>query len=237
LPEDASRQIHAYLREPQFLEILTNLRSMWHRLQHGLESRFDPAAHLRACEEHLEYDWHYGQALIEVALSRQDFAAGERFIEGSLSSLLRWSEQEPWRPEKFLLPESRYYQLLEESQAKLELLDQWEETAARLGKRERVAGLRFQRVILQSPEDCPSRIRSSSGSSAPFAGSIWTLFFSGMAVTWVKNFYYDYRVHQGLDGDTPGERNDAQRPARPASFENYTWQSHCNGLFDLPIAA
>ncbi|MGA2542401.1 MAG: hypothetical protein ABSG78_12680 [Verrucomicrobiota bacterium] len=49
LPEDASRQIHAYL----------------HRLQHGLESRFDPAAHLRACEEHLEYDWHYGQALIE----------------------------------------------------------------------------------------------------------------------------------------------------------------------------
>ena len=31
LPEDASRQIHAYLREPQFFEILTNLRSMWQR--------------------------------------------------------------------------------------------------------------------------------------------------------------------------------------------------------------
>jgi hypothetical protein len=153
LPEDASRQIHAYLREPQFFERLADLRSMWHRLQHGLESRFDRAGHLRACEKHLGYDWHYGQALIADALSRQDFAAAERFIEGTLSSLLRCSEEEPWRPEKFLLPESRYYQPQEESQAKLDLLDQWEGTAARLGKPERVASLRFQRILLQSSED------------------------------------------------------------------------------------
>jgi transposase InsO family protein len=51
-----------------------------------------------------------------------------------------------------------------------------------------------------------------------------------------RNYSNDYRVHQGLDGDTPGERADSQRPARPASFQNYTWQPHCNGFFDLPIA-
>jgi len=51
-----------------------------------------------------------------------------------------------------------------------------------------------------------------------------------------KNHYNDYRVHQRLNEDTPGEMAEAQRTARPASFENYTWQSHCNGLFNLPIA-
>jgi putative transposase len=58
----------------------------------------------------------------------------------------------------------------------------------------------------------------------------------GQKLAAFKNYYNDYRVHQGLDGDTPGEMAEAQRTARPASFENYTWQSHCNGLFNLPIA-
>ena len=52
-----------------------------------------------------------------------------------------------------------------------------------------------------------------------------------------KIYYNDYRVHQGLDGNTPGEMADAQTPVPPASFHNYAWQSHCNGLFELPIAA
>jgi hypothetical protein len=91
--------------------------------------------------------------LIADALSRQDFAAAERFIEGTLSSLLGWSEQEPWRPEKFLLPESRYFRPPEESQAELGLIDQWEQTDARLEKPERVASLRFQRIVLESPEN------------------------------------------------------------------------------------
>jgi transposase InsO family protein len=52
-----------------------------------------------------------------------------------------------------------------------------------------------------------------------------------------KNYYNDHRVHQGLDGDMPREVADAETPMPPASFQNYTWQSHCNGLFKLPIAA
>ncbi len=153
LPEGVCHEIHAYLREPQFAERLANLRSVWHRVQHEFEARFDPSAHLRTCEDHLGQDWRHGEPLIADAVSRQDLAAAERFTELTLSSLLRCSEEEPWRPEKLLLPQSRYYRSPEEGQAMLRLLDQWEETATRRGKQERVASLRLQRTVLNSPED------------------------------------------------------------------------------------
>lgn len=153
LPECACREIHAYLRESKFDETLANLRSVWHRIHHEYESRFDPSAHLQACEEHLEHDWHYGEPLIADAIFRQDFAAAERFIELTLSSMLPWSDEKPWRPENMLLPESRYYRPPEESQAMLRLLDQWEDVASRREKPERVASLRLQRKVLKSPED------------------------------------------------------------------------------------
>jgi transposase InsO family protein len=51
-----------------------------------------------------------------------------------------------------------------------------------------------------------------------------------------KKFYNAARVHQGLSGDTPGEKAGGPTP-QPPSLENYRWQSHCHGLFELPIAA
>src|ERR1051325_1213686 len=80
LPEEVCREIHAYLQEPQFVEKFANLRSVWHRIQHEFENRFDPAAHLRTCEEQIGRDWHYGEPLIADAISRQDFRAAEKFI-------------------------------------------------------------------------------------------------------------------------------------------------------------
>jgi transposase InsO family protein len=51
-----------------------------------------------------------------------------------------------------------------------------------------------------------------------------------------KNYYNGARVHQGLFGNTPGEK--AGRPTpQEADLENYRWQSHCHGLFELPLAA
>jgi transposase InsO family protein len=51
-----------------------------------------------------------------------------------------------------------------------------------------------------------------------------------------RRYYNGLRVHQGLDGDTPDEQ--AGSPGMPrASLEQYAWQSHCHGLFQLPIAA
>jgi putative transposase len=51
-----------------------------------------------------------------------------------------------------------------------------------------------------------------------------------------QHYYNSLRVHQGLGGDTPQER--AGAPVLPiANLANYRWQSHCHGLFELPIAA
>ena len=51
-----------------------------------------------------------------------------------------------------------------------------------------------------------------------------------------RRYYNGLRVHQGLEGDTPDEK--AGGPSRePIEVERYIWQSHCHGLFQLPIAA
>ena len=49
-------------------------------------------------------------------------------------------------------------------------------------------------------------------------------------------YFNQSRVHQGLAGDTPEEMAGAHAPQQ-ARLHNYVWQSHCNGLFELPIAA
>jgi transposase InsO family protein len=51
-----------------------------------------------------------------------------------------------------------------------------------------------------------------------------------------RRYYNALRVHQGLDGDTPDEKTGNPGLQR-ARLERYAWQSHCHGLFELPIAA
>ena len=51
-----------------------------------------------------------------------------------------------------------------------------------------------------------------------------------------RRYYNQSRVHQGLVGNTPEGIAGAQAPQQ-ASLHDYAWQSHCNGLFELPIAA
>jgi len=58
-----------------------------------------------------------------------------------------------------------------------------------------------------------------------------------MAVTTssiVEHFYIVEDV--ALDGDTPGERTTKTRP-KVADLDSYRWQSHCRGLYQLPVAA
>jgi transposase InsO family protein len=49
--------------------------------------------------------------------------------------------------------------------------------------------------------------------------------------------YYNHnRAHQSLDGNSPAEVSGVhQLPT--AKLSNYSWISHCNGLFQTPIAA
>ena len=51
-----------------------------------------------------------------------------------------------------------------------------------------------------------------------------------------KDFYNDQRCHYALDGDTPGERTSKIRP-KVADLDSFRWQSHCRGLYQLPVAA
>ena len=44
------------------------------------------------------------------------------------------------------------------------------------------------------------------------------------------------RVHSALDGDTPAVvSGDAMTPL--AELRNFRWQTHCRGLYELPVAA
>jgi len=51
-----------------------------------------------------------------------------------------------------------------------------------------------------------------------------------------KQYYNRDRVHQSLDGATPAVVN-GETQLRHADLNDYSWRLHCNGLFQIPIAA
>ena len=51
-----------------------------------------------------------------------------------------------------------------------------------------------------------------------------------------KTYYNGLRVHQGLGGDIPNEKTGVST-APVASLAHYSWQTHCHGLIQLPVAA
>jgi len=50
------------------------------------------------------------------------------------------------------------------------------------------------------------------------------------------HYYNHTRAHQSLDGNVPAEVSGEHHPPT-AKLSNYSWISHCNGLFQTPIAA
>ena len=51
-----------------------------------------------------------------------------------------------------------------------------------------------------------------------------------------KNFYNRERTHSSIEGRTP--INQAEQTENSiVSLNEYRWQKHCNGLFQLPVAA
>ncbi|MBT5709219.1 MAG: DDE-type integrase/transposase/recombinase [Verrucomicrobia bacterium] len=51
-----------------------------------------------------------------------------------------------------------------------------------------------------------------------------------------RDYFNEHRVHAGIDGDLPNQRADEIEP-KIVSFESYSWEPHCNGLFVMPKAA
>ena len=52
-------------------------------------------------------------------------------------------------------------------------------------------------------------------------------------------FHYDYneyRSHMGISGKNPTQKSHSLKP-NIINIQKYNWKSHCQGLFQLPIAA
>ncbi len=51
-----------------------------------------------------------------------------------------------------------------------------------------------------------------------------------------KDYYNQHRVHSPLEGDAPSERC-GEIHRKLINLDRYTWQSHCNGLYQTPALA
>jgi transposase InsO family protein len=49
-------------------------------------------------------------------------------------------------------------------------------------------------------------------------------------------YFNRHRVHSSLGGDSPSEIG-GNAPREPAKLGDFRWQSHCRGLYELPVAA
>ena len=51
-----------------------------------------------------------------------------------------------------------------------------------------------------------------------------------------QSYFNEYRVHSALGGHTPAEVS-GERVNRQAVLHRFGWQTHCRGLYQLPLAA
>lgn len=51
-----------------------------------------------------------------------------------------------------------------------------------------------------------------------------------------QDYYNAHRVHRSLGGTAP-DHHAGLSTRTPVSFNDYTWRSHCGGLFQTPVAA
>ena len=64
----------------------------------------------------------------------------------------------------------------------------------------------------------------------------WNLIDLHRKLAAFRRYYNEVRVHRSLDGHTPEGR--AGNPSTStAKLAHYGWKDHCNGLFEIPVAA
>ncbi len=51
-----------------------------------------------------------------------------------------------------------------------------------------------------------------------------------------RAYYNGVRVHRSLNGTTPAHRAGNASSAK-TNLAHYVWERHCNGLFEIPVAA
>ena len=67
-----------------------------------------------------------------------------------------------------------------------------------------------------------------------------TLFWNAVdlerKLTDYQAYYNIHRTHRSLDGDTPAEVADVVTKL-PIKLNKFRWQTHCRGIYQLPVAA
>ena len=51
-----------------------------------------------------------------------------------------------------------------------------------------------------------------------------------------QSYYNDKRGHCGIDGNLPTHKS-SETTSAVISLNDYRWEKHCRGLFELPVAA
>jgi hypothetical protein len=51
-----------------------------------------------------------------------------------------------------------------------------------------------------------------------------------------KEYYNEERVHAALGGDTPAKAS-GELATKRADRRRFRWETHCRGLYELPMAA
>ena len=153
LPDETCLEVYNLLQAGKTVFDLDQVHSVWHRIHHAYQARFDSGRHLESCAAHLSENWRYGHPLVEDAVGRGDWQAAESWLEKTFASLLGPRRKMPWFPESDLLvAQARIYSGIEAEEI-VSLLELWTQAARALGLDHRANAAEFQAVVLQELEN------------------------------------------------------------------------------------
>jgi hypothetical protein len=143
LPDAVCNNIYkAFAQNPSRYEV-DKIRTLWHRIFHMYEQKYDTASYLATCRGHLAENWRYGAPLIDDALESRDYKSAENFLEHTFSALLGEGGKN-WLPEtRLLIGASRFRYEPQEGNV-MKLLETWVQVAEKRNLPARKAAVLFQ---------------------------------------------------------------------------------------------
>jgi hypothetical protein len=197
LPDAVCREIYDLLHSGEDGVDLESVHSLWHRINHEYESRFDSGRHLASCATHLSENWRYGRPLVEKALADGESETAESWLKKTFASLLHPTRKSDWLPETSLLAAASEIRIGITPAEAADLLNLWAEAAAGAGNERRSATARFQAAVFREPEDWDAVFKAFKDTAGTTAQSITT----GLLSQW-KTMMADRSMRYYLDRQT-----------------------------------
>ena len=160
IPDEIGLEIYNHLTDQAYRFDLEDVFSPWHKIYHHLQARFDTEKYLNACRKYLTGNWRYGRPLAEAANKRKENRETESWIEKTFSSYLGIAKKKTWHPEDSLLLSKCGFITDEDAKEIDQLLRLWSKAADKTGNRLRSAAAEIQAVIVLSPENWDTVIKT-----------------------------------------------------------------------------